>query len=300
MKKILALMTIYGLMALSCPAATMAADGANVADTTASVTNVLPVSSEVAITPAAIDLTENTTTAVAVTATVTDDNGCADITGVTAKLFRTGVTDGAGCATDPNNCYAPVAMTTSDCSGTVAHYTGTIQVQYYTDPTDAGPFSADSWSLHVIPSDHVGAGTAGTDDTAAMNTLTALNVSTPIAFGGLGLNGVTPDTTAFDTIVTNTGNKATIGVAVKSGDATAMTCTTGTIPVGNEKYDAVSTTAYASKTALVANTETAATVDGVSAAKGATGNTDTIGWGLQMPADGVAGTCAGTVVFTAI
>jgi len=116
----------------------------------------------------------------------------------------------------------------------------------------------------------------------------------------LALGATTANTTAFDTVVINTGNKSTIGVQVKSGAATAMTCTVGSIPVGNEKYHANSTTAYESKTAL---SDVDTTVDDVSAAKttdGISGNTDTIGWGLQMPSSGVSGSCAGTVVFTAI
>ena len=265
-------------------------------DTISEPTCAVPVSSDVKIngTDESITLTEGVPTDVTVTATITDNNGCGEITGATAKLFRTSMT--ATCATDPSNCYAPVAMTTSDCSGTVAHYTGTIQVQYYADPTDAGPYAADTWSAHVIPYDGRGAGTAA-DNTIEMATLTALTVSSSIAYGGLALGGVTPDTTAYDTIVTNTGNQTTIGVQVKSGNETAMVCTTGTIPVGNEKYDAVSTAPYASKTAL---TVSPVTVAGVSVPKGASGNTATIGWGLQMPAHGVGGSCSGKVVFTAI
>jgi hypothetical protein len=124
-----------------------------------------------------------------------------------------------------------------------------------------------------------------------------LNVTTSITYGELALNGITGDTTDFDTTVTNTGNKASIGTQVKSGAATAMACTIGTIPVGNEKYDDVSTTAYASKIALTAGD---VTVADVAAAKGASSNTDTVGWGLQMPETGVDGSCTGTVVFTAI
>jgi len=258
-----------------------------------------PVSSDVQITPATIDLTENTTTHVAVTATVTDADGCVGIS-ATAKLFRTDLTS-ACTAPDLNNCYAPVAMTQDSCSGGVAAYTGDIEVQYYADPTDAGTYADYTWSAEVIPSDAGGAGTqTGGGDPTELNTLTALNVSTPITYGELALNGITADTTAFDTTVTNTGNKATIGVQVKSGAATAMVCTIGTIPVGNEKYDDVSTTVYASKISLTAGDVTVADVSAAKTTNGSTGNTDTVGWGLQMPATGVVGTCAGTVVFTAL
>ena len=304
MKKILSLILVLSLIVLSVPQV-RAADGVNSASSTASVTNVAPVSSDVDITLTAIDLTEATHTHVAVTATVTDNNSCEEITGVTAKLFRTNVADGAACTTNLNNCYAAVAMTIVPDSCTTggtdlsADYTGDIEVQYYADPTDDNVLGP-TWSLHVIPSDAGGAGTAGTDDTAEMNTLTALNVSTTIAYGPLALDATTTDTTDYDTTVTNTGNNATIGVQVKSGAATAMACAIGTIPVGNEKYDDISTTAYADKIALTAGPVTVADVSAAKTTDGSTGNTDTVGWGLHMPANGVAGDCAGTVVFTAI
>ena len=282
---------VLGLVAFF--AVTVKNVSADDASTTASVTNVAPVSSDIKIngTDSSITLTENTTTNVVVTATVSDNNGYADISSVTAKLFKTST--GAGADDNPLNHYTLAGDANcipSAGSGLTETYTCTFAVQYYAD--------AAEWSAEVTPSDADGAGTAGTNDTIEMATLTALNVSSPIAYGSLALNGITADTTAFDTTVTNTGNKASIGVQVKSGAATAMTCTNaGTIPVGNEKYDDVSTTVYASKIALTASD---VTVADVAAVKGAAGNTDTIGWGLQMPASGVDGSCTGTVVFTAL
>lgn len=295
MKKIQSILLILALVILTSPIAR-----ADNATSTASVTNALPVSSSVSIDAGAgsVTLTEATTTNVVVTATVTDNNGYADITSVTAKLFKTLTTAAAG--DDPLNHYTKSGdanCVPSAGSGLTETYTCTFAVQYYADATDAGAYSADTWSAEVTPSDSDGAGTAGSNDTIEMATTAALNVSSPIAFGALALGGITADTTAFDSTVTNTGNQATIGAQVNSSAATAMTCTTGTIPVGNEKYDATSTTAFASKTALTAS---AVTATGVSAAKGAAGNTDTLGWGLEMPTTGVDGSCTGTVVFTAI
>lgn len=265
------------------------------AATSATVTNAPPVSSAVLIIGDTLTLTEATTTNVVVTATVTDNNGFADITSVQAKLFRTDVTSSA--SGDPLNHYTSACTVVETGSGLSQNYTCTFAVQYYADATDAGAYSEDTWSAEVTPSDADGAGTAGTNDTAEMATTVALDVTIAIAYGEMALAATTPDTTAFDTIVTNTGNQASIGAQVNSGADTAMACAIGSIPVGNEKYHAVSTTAFASKTAL---TDTAATVSDVAATKGASGNTDTIGWGLQMPADGVSGACSGSVVFTAV
>ena len=133
-----------------------------------------------------------------------------------------------------------------------------------------------------------------------MATLLAVDITDSIDYGSLALNATTADTTAFDTIVTNTGNSATVGVQVKSDASTAMSCDIGTIPVGNERYHAASATPYTSKTALKATDETVAGVSAAKTTDGLTGDEDTVSWGLQMPVSGVGGTCSGTVVFTAI
>jgi hypothetical protein len=265
-----------------------------VAQTEADANNATPVASGVAINSSSpIDLTEGATTNIAVTATVTDNNGCEDIESVSVKLYKT--SEGAGGADNNNYRYTGTAIVDvgtctpggSDLSST---WTVTIPVYYYANTGE--------WTATITPSDEA-TGTPA-NDTETMNTLTALDVTASIEYGALALGGTTANTTAFDTVIINTGNKATIGAQVRSGAATAMTCTVGSIPVGNEKYHAISTTVYGSKTALTAIDATVADVSAAKTTNGTSGNTDTIGWGLQMPASGVGGSCAGSVVFTAI
>jgi len=252
-----------------------------------------PVASGVAIngTDASITLTENSTTNVVVTATVTDNSGCADILKVTVKFYKTAT--GAGAADNANNHYTLItpAVVQDDCEGLVATYTATIPVQYYADPAE--------WTAQVTPTDEAD-GTVATD-TITMNVLTALDLTGPIAFGELALNTDTGTTDKIAT-VTNTGNVA-IGVAVdgygiENGDGLAMKCTIGSITIGNEKYSKTASTAYASKTPL---TDTAATVADFSVAqRTTTKTTGKIYWGFGLPLNGVGGSCSGTVVFTAI
>jgi hypothetical protein len=265
-----------------------------VAQTEADANNVIPVASGVVInSSSAIDLTEGSTTSVAITATVTDNNGCEDVDSVSVKFYKT--SDGATGVDNNNYRYTKAATVvggtcTPGGSDLSSDWTVTIPAYYYANPGE--------WTATVTPSDEA-TGTPA-NDTETMNTLTALDVTASINYGAFALGGTTANTTAFDTIVINTGNKATIGAQVKSGAATAMTCTVGSIPVDNEKYHAVSITAYASKTALSATDATVADVSAAKTTNGISGNTDTIGWGLQMPAFGVGGSCAGTVVFTAL
>ena len=274
------------------------------AASTASITNVVPVSSAVSIDggAASITLTEYTTKNVVVTATVTDNNGCGDIESVNVKFFRTDLTSTG--ADDTNHRYTQAATLvggtcTAGGADLSADYTATIAVQYYADPTDAGSANAATdWSAEVTPSDEA-TGTAGTNDTAEMSTLTALNVTALIEYGVLALDANT-GTGDDATTVTNTGN-VSIGTQVdgygtSNGDGKSMTCTVGTVTIGNEKYHTTASTAYASKTAL---TDTAATVTAFSVAQRTDGTTTgSLYWGFGMPADGVSGTCAGTVVFT--
>ncbi len=253
-----------------------------------------PVASGVAIngTDTTITLTENTTANVTVTATVTDNNGCADITGVTVKFYKTAT--GAEAGDDENNHYTvttPTDVVQNTCVGLVATYTATIPVWYYADPAE--------WTAQVTPTDGV-AGTVSTD-TIAIDTLKALNVTGTIAYGELALNTDT-GTTDRTATVTNTGN-ATIGVQVdgygaENGDGLAMTCTIGSVTIGEEKYSKTALTAYASKSAL---TDTAATIADFSIVQ-RTGSATTgdIYWGLGLPVNGVGGSCNGMVVFTAI
>lgn len=273
----------------------------------ASVTNVVPISSGVMLAPdlPTITLTENSTTPVTVTATVTDDNGCENISAVSVKLFRTDKT--AACGDDPNDCYTQAAtLDSGSCtpggSDLSANYSATISAQYYADPTDVGSANAGTtWSAHVTPSDGLG-GTAGADDVKEMSTLTALNVTSTIAYGSLAL-GADTGTSDQTTVVTNTGNVAidtqVDGYGLANGDGNSMKCTIGTVTIGSEKYSATALQDYATlKTAL---TDTAATVAGFNIAQRTdTSTSGSLYWGFGMPSGGVSGSCTGTVVFTAI
>lgn len=251
-----------------------------------------PVASNVSINSGAgsISLTEGTTANVLVAATVTDANGCTDITGVTVKFYKTAT--GAGAPDDANNHYTvttPTDVVQNSCVDLVATYTATIPVWYYADPAE--------WTVQVTPTDGID-GTASTD-TITINTLIALSVTDTIAYGELAL-GVDTGITDKTTTITNTGNVA-IGVQVDGygaidGDGKSMTCDVGSVTIGSEKYSKTAETAFVSKTAL---TDTAATLADFTIAQRIDGaTTGNIYWGFGMPATGVSGTCSGAVVFT--
>jgi len=259
--------------------------------------NTLPVASSTSVDSdaASITLTENTTTSVVCTATVTDDDGFADITSVEAKLYRTGV--GAGAADDTNNHYTlsgDANCIPSGGSGTTENYSCTFAVQFFAEPTDIGSiYAADNWTCQITPSDSEGAGTANSD-TIEMDTTLALNVTAEIAYGTLGLgnnSGASPQTA----VVTNTGN-AIMDPQVSS--AADMGCTgAGTIPVANQEYSATTFT-YGSGTDLSSTPTTLNLI--LPKPTSTTPVTDDCFWGIGIPGTGVGGSCTGSNTFTAI
>jgi hypothetical protein len=299
MKKILSLIAIFGLVVLSSAPAIRAADGVNTAASTASVTNVASVASAATIVGGeTLNMTEAITTDITVTATVTDNNGCEDISTVAVTLYNTA--SGEAGTNDPEDSYtstmAVVGEGGNTCTGSgdlSADYTKTFAVEYYAIPGE--------WTALVTPA---GVGATTDDDTSTIATLRAINVlaegeENTIEFGALAL-GADTGTGDDTTTVTNTGNIVT-GVTVNSSSATtSMTCTVSSVPVANEKFDLGTATAYASKTAIGALGSAVDT--GVSLAKATSGTpvTDTIQWGFGLPENGVGGNCTGTVIFTGV
>lgn len=186
-----------------------------------------------------ITLTENTTTAIYATTTVTDANGCGTIVAVMADFYRSDITE-TNCDESSeavnNYCYPDVTCTVASgtCSGgadTTADYVCTINMQYYADATDAGStYAATNWSVTF----EAGDGTASSTESTAsveVNTLLSLNVDASLDYGTLSANtdsGATNSTTT----VTNTGNEN----MDPELSGTTMTSGGDTIAIANQEY----------------------------------------------------------------
>ncbi|MDF1497939.1 MAG: hypothetical protein P1P85_01095 [Patescibacteria group bacterium] len=262
---------------------------ADSSSTSVTITNALPVASATSIDSAAanVTLTENTTKTVSCVATVTDNNGYADITSVEARLYLT--TAGAAGAGDSDVRYILTGDTNcvpSGGSGLTETYTCNFSVQYYADP--------GAWTCQVTPTDTVGAGTADTD-TITVDTLLALDVTASIGYGSMGL-GTDTNTSPITATVTNTGN-AIMDPQVSS--AAAMSCTTGTIPIANQEYSATASFDYSTGTDLSA---TPTTLNLTLPTPEDTNTPVSAGsyWGILIPANGVEGACTGSNTFTAV
>ena len=297
------ILTIIGLMAgLNFWTSEVKADQAS---SGASVGNSLPTCVDaVTITDVAghITLTTNSTKEVSVSIEVTDNNGCEEVDEdekLTGKIYKTTATD--ACSLDNNDCYTLTCTYTAEsCTvgGTdlAASFTCTANLEYYADPAE--------WTAKLTPEDGTGSGTAGTD-TTTVDTLTGLELKdVTIAYGELAL-GTNTDTTNQNTTVSNAGNEQIDvqldGYGAEDGDGKAMTCTIGTVTIGNEKYLAE---AFDYDTAGTALSDTAATLQMDIAQRtndvDETAEDEEVYWGFGLPADGVGGSCTGKVNFTAI
>lgn len=250
-----------------------------------------------------LSLNENTTKPLYVYGSYTDNNGCADVSSLTLQLYQNGSAT-TGCSYNDRNCYNSnstgyscnfTTVPGDTCSGgtdVTANYECTVPIQFFADATDSGPFSAYDWVGRIEATD--ASSTSGyLTGLLTINTLTALDVGSSINYGSLSIG----QTSASDETlaITNTGNNDSLQVL---GSGTNMSCTVGSIPVGNQRYALASGVGYGYMTSLTGSpVNLGATISKATAlASPSTYNTF---WKLQIPSSGVAGTCYGTSTFSA-
>ncbi|MFH0712335.1 MAG: hypothetical protein V2A55_00530 [Candidatus Jorgensenbacteria bacterium] len=273
----------------------------NSLDLTPAPVNSTPVVSSVDTSPSPIVLTENGTTTVTITATVTDDDGCDEVfdTGTTtATLYRSSL--GASCSQNWNNCYVSIALTEVDntCIGgvdTAGDASGTVEVWYIAEATDASSsYSGDTWQATVKAIDSSNASSTNTDSSPPeLSTLLAVDITGSINYGTV--NPTATSTTQTVTI-TNTGNFNSTdanfsGVGLESGG--------NSIVVGSQKY---STTTNEYWDYMDYTLDGSATRRELNVTKGtATGTPSTQNnyWAIQVPNGTPAGTYNGTTTIEA-
>ena len=252
-----------------------------------SVGNVLPEASSASLNGGdAITLTENTTTAITASGTVTDNNSCKDLASVSIAVYKDGTTCAVIGDADNDNCYFYTdSDPTNDASCTgdddvtyAASYA--FNIQYYAD--------GGTWEATIISSDVVGAGTPDTSAGVTLNDLQALDVGS-IAYGSVNPG---PDSTGDHTAdVTNTGNTA-VDFKISGTD---LTCDArGSIPVTSEQYD-LAGFSYGAGTAL-SGTPTDVDANLPAPSTATVPVQDTSYWQVSIP-NGTKGTCSGTTSF---
>lgn len=282
-----------------------------------SVNNIAPVVSAVTINGgSAIDLTESSTKAVTLTATVTDNNSCygGEIDSVLAYAYRSSVAY-SGCNTvgeaDNNYCYPEITCTVvggscTDITDGSANYTCSANIYYYADPTDTlTEYPSDTW-LDTIKA------TDDDTDTHALEVSTGVEINSLIGFElgytvtaslNYGSLGIGEKNDPLDKVLTTTptGN---IGLDQEHSGAANMcvdfpTCSGGTpIPVGYQHYALAASTAYSSGTALT----TSPFEIELNIPKPITGSPTTkdTWWGIEVPAGTDQGSYTGSNTITAV
>jgi len=260
----------------------------------ATITNSAPSLSSVDLNGgSAITLTENATTTITCTGTITDTNGGSDISSATSSVYRSDL--GSSCTADDENCYK---IGSSECvlgtpSGNDRSATCTTNIWFFADPTDSGTYSASTWQCEITATDAQSAQGSGTDATPPeLNTLVALDVTSSIDYGTLSA-GDTVDPITMTTTATTTGN-ASIDVQLSGTDLTGA----GTIDVGQQKY-ATSSVAYSGATAL-SGTPTTLELESTKPTENPSNQSDVVYWGISIPAGQTVGEYDGTNTFTAI
>ena len=275
---------------------------------TVTVSTATPVISSVNIdgtNPATITLTANATTSVNVEATLSDVNGCGELTGgtTTILLYRSGVTSSTCFSASSNlNCYIATSFSTSSvCSAGSEITTTTFNVYYFAQATDASSsFSGQNWLATIyFTTPDVTTGTGGSTQSTSSNviaTLTALNVTTSsLNYGTLQASSTTGGVNQIAT-TTNAGNSSS---SLQLSASQTLLNGANIISTSSQGYSTSTFTYPGTSTAL---TGAPVTVQGfLLTSPTSTSNVlQPIYWGLAVPNGTATGTYNGTNLFTAL
>lgn len=228
-----------------------------------------------------IDLSADTTTNIDFTATVTDTDGYADISSVTGKAYRSGVSGAEACTNDNNDCYEDSSCALSGCAGNSCTATCTVPMAFFADATDAGTYSTEYWLAWVQVSDTIGTTGEATSPTSTtdVNSLTAISAPASIAYGSLSPGNSSSEQT---TVITNAGNRV-LDLQVSGNDMCSdyPTCAGNTVTVDNQEYS-LTTFTYGSGTDL-SGTLTTLDTDIAKSSVVPSNSTDDIFWRIGIP-----------------
>ena len=199
-----------------------------------------------------IVLTPSTTTPITITGSVSDNKGYADISSVSMKLYRSGVTAGENCAADANNCYTEIsACTLSNCVGDVCDVSCEANVQFFADPTDVGtPWADETWSAWMVAHDSLSQ-TASAYATASQDVLTMVAISLSgdaLSFGTLSPGSIAEQQNQF-VVVTSEGN-AKMRLSLEGADFVNQSSQTLPGTAANQRFSVGLDKLYAESTGL--------------------------------------------------
>lgn len=182
---------------------------------------------------------------------VYDANGCADVSSLVIKTYRSSVTGGVDCTANANDCYKTTITSFGACDpdGVTLAFSGSAPIANYADPTDAGsPYSSSVWLSNAIAQDASSEYSAyKMSDFFEMNSTRAFSVSpTSLSYGSPARGA---DSTELEITFSNTGN-VTADSKYKADDFVSDTAGYDNIPSTYTKISATASDGYAAKTAI--------------------------------------------------
>lgn len=245
-----------------------------------------------------INLSPLTTTAVSITATITDNKGYADIVSASAKLYRSGVSGAQSCSLNDDNCYAVSGCQLLNCSGNACTASCTVNVQYFADPTDAGTtWSTENWAAQITATDTLSqTGSALAATNVEMLTIRALSFDVSgVDFGALS-PGVTVEQQNKKITITLEGNSK-IDVNIKGVDFVKTGDPSKIFSINNLHFSDGSDATYASSTTTLADSGTTLPTAMNKKTQSTEKSTKNVYWSLLAP-NGSPGSYSTTVTFT--
>jgi hypothetical protein len=233
-----------------------------------------------------ISLLPGTTTRVYATGTVTDFNGFSDLVLASSTMYRSGVTGGASCSADNNECYISTASNScqfASCAENSCVLECYSDIYFHADPTDAGStYGGEEWLAFIEVEDSLG----GYGFTSALGvemlTLRAIDVTGEIDYGSLFVNA---DTGSFNasTSIENQGN-VEVDIEIQGTDLSDGA--TSVVPASQQKFATSAFTYSACGVSCALLSSTTPVSINVDLAKPIVENplvSDDVFWGIAIP-----------------
>ncbi len=238
---------------------------------------------------AAITLTAGSTVTVFANVTITDVNGGGDISSASAALYHSTSTSTATADENINIKNGTCALSAADGDTKVA--TCSFTMNYMALP--------GTWTANITATDSGAATVSGASaGDRTVNSLVGVDVTeAAINFGSLQLGA--NSSTAKNATIVNLGNAQMDSIF----SGTNYSCATGTIPVGNTRYNMTTGSYDGGGTDLTVDAVTQTGFDlgirGVLTADG-TNATKAEFFTIKIPTTGVAGACANVITVSAV
>jgi len=243
-----------------------------------------------------INLIEDSTTTVLITATLSDADGGDDISSSTCVVYRSG--KGSACSADSNDCYQIGAgdCQLSTATGNDKTATCTAVIWFNADPTDVGtPWSGEIWSAEITAIDSMSqtGNATNTGENVDIISLLAFKVTPSIDYGDLTSEEKIDPLNVTSTI-TSTGNCSLDAELY----GTNMIDNGNSILVSKQKYT-TSSVSYDSAISLTTSPQEleinlAKTTDSENK------QTTDIFWGIEIPNPTPVGAYKGTNTFIGV